>query len=166
MSSSPSRARRGTYDPAESSATCSHFCPVLGQEFAYNQLSVLPGQGEGQGENRKRGGAAVQLPYLALGQDYLEDMQPAESAQSLGRSPVHRAEVVPPPKRRAGTVQLTLGLPCAGGCADHSPQPLTETLEPPFYGPGPLRLREGTGEVMQAESVLAGPPPQHCPASH
>ena len=88
------------------------------------------------------------------------------AGQSLGRSSIHRAEVVPPPKRRTGTVRLTLGLPCVGGCADHSPQPLTETLETPFYGPGPLRLREGTGEVMQAESVLAGPPPQHCPASH
>ena len=66
VSSSPSRAGRGAHGPAEPSATCSHFCPGLGQEFACKQLFVPlqagGGAGRKQEERRSCSPAAVLGP--------------------------------------------------------------------------------------------------------
>lgn len=118
MSSSPRGAGRGSRGPAETQAIRSHFCPVLGQEFAYNQLFVLPGQGEGQGANRKRGGAAVQP------RTWLWALSPGRAAPRvrLGQSresPAHQRCCHL--QARAATVLATPGLPRAGCGAVHSP---------------------------------------------
>lgn len=116
VSSPPSRAGRSTQGPAETWAPCSHSCPAPGQEFASSQLLCCPGRGRGRA-NRKRGGAAVQLLYLALGH---EDRQLAESTRdrvSGGRQVT---------RHKSGPPQAAEDSHCAG----HSRAPTCETLCP------------------------------------
>lgn len=54
---------------------------------------------------------------------------------------------------------------CGGLCRPQSPASHGNPRNPILWTRAAEAQRR-TGEVMQAESMLAGPPPQHCPASH
>ena len=87
-SSSPCGARRGTHGPPEPSATCGHFCPGPGWEFACKQPFVPLQAGGGAGRRRKRRScspAAVLGPGPRLnGDTELPAAQPSTRDRVMG----------------------------------------------------------------------------------
>lgn len=90
------------------------FLPSSRPGICLQSAFVQPRWGEGQGANRKRGEAAVQLPYLALGHEDMQLTSP-HRAVSGGR---------PFTVQKSGPLQATEESYCAG----HSRAPTCEVL--------------------------------------